>query len=65
MIRKISTTLLKDLLRPVTLLAPKNIQRSGFNVPLVYASLARFSTITPKLKQQNEENTAEEFLLTE
>jgi len=53
MIRKISTTLLKELLHPATILAPKKIHKFGFNIPLVYAPFARFSTNTPKLKQHN------------
>lgn len=63
MIRKISTTLLKDLLVPASLIAPKNIIKLTYSMPLVYASQVRFSTNTPKLKQQSEETTAEDNLM--
>lgn len=53
MIRKISKTLLRDLLVPASLIGPKNIPKFSYKAPLVEVFHARFSTNTPKLKRNN------------
>jgi hypothetical protein len=53
MIKKISTTIIRDLLVPTSLISSKKILKVSYKMPIVEAVYAKFSTNTPKLKQNN------------